>query len=202
MTDFFAEYLTEILIINGIIYADKRDFYMYGLDLFFIKLSFYVTILVLSIITNTLPISILYVLLFTMLRKYTGGYHSKTFTLCFLTSILIYLVMILIYRIAVETVVAPMTICAVISFIIVILFAPVESINKPLSVDEQKKYRKISLILVSIYCLASVITLNLNYYWVSFVLSWSLTADAVLIILGKFMKGEVHNEEGSVKSNC
>lgn len=84
MVEFLAEYLTDILILNGIISVDKRDFYMYGLELFSIKTSFYLTILVLSLITGTLPISILYILLFTMLRQYTGGYHSKSFTLCFL----------------------------------------------------------------------------------------------------------------------
>ncbi len=202
MAKFLAEYLTDILILNGIISVDKRDLYIYGLELFSIKTSFYVTILVLSLIIGTLPISMLYILLFTMLRQYTGGYHSKSFALCFLTSIFIYLVMILIYLIAVRTVAAPMNACAVISYVFVLLLAPVESANKPLSMNEQKKYRIISFLLTSVYCLAALITLKTGYYHISYVFSWSLTVDAILILLGKIYKGGVYNEECSAKGNC
>ena len=89
-----AEEITVVLAANDVIKTDEMEAYNYGLQLLVPKVILYITILIVSLITNTIWVSFAFVVLFMTLRRYAGGFHCKTAETCLFFSFLIYLLVL------------------------------------------------------------------------------------------------------------
>lgn len=185
-----------MLITHHIIPEDKRAAYTYGFELLFEKLFFYGIILIIALLTKTLIFSILFMFSYKMLRQYTGGFHCKTAEVCLVVSVLIYLLALLLYLLNFDSTKFVLAIGTIVSFIIIFLFSPRESKNRPLECEEKKKYRIFSIIVGAVTAIIAAISYKLNISLIFYSTSCSLTADAVLIILSL---GRCKNEEDSVE---
>ena len=74
---------------------------------------------------------------------------------------------------------------SVISFIIIIIFSPVENENNPITSDEKIKYKKISIIISFIIVIITGLSFFYNYHYLFYSSAWSISTDAILIILTK-----------------
>lgn len=193
-----ADDVSLLLVTNNVIPSEHREFYIYGLELFFQKLALYFAILVIAVLTKTLLLSFVFVIAYTGLRRYTGGYHCKTAELCFIVSILIYLIMVLIYVFDIPQIETTLAITSLLSLPVILRFSPVESENNPLEDKEKEKYRKLSIIISLILTLAAAISFCLNLKVVFYSVAWSLSADAVLIIL---TLGRSSHEENNIEGD-
>lgn len=185
-----------LLITHNIVAEEKREAYKYGLELFFENVLFYGIILIIAILTKTLLFSVVFTFLYKMLRQYTGGFHCSTAELCLVVSVLIYLVAILLYLFDIDSIEIALAICALLSIIVIFVFSPRESQNRPLECEEKKKYRTLSVIIAAITAIIAAVSYKLDVPFLFYSTSFSLTADAVLIILSL---GRCKNEEDSVE---
>ncbi len=185
-----------MLITNNIIEEEKREAYTYGFELFFENILFFGIIFIIALLTKTLIFSVLFTFLYKMLRQYTGGFHCKTAELCLVVSVLIYLVVVLLYKLDMDSIEFVLAIGILFSTIIIIIFSPRESKNRPLESGERKKYRVISIVIAAIIALVATISYKLNFSLLFYSASCSLTADAVLIILSL---GRYKDEEDTVE---
>lgn len=94
----WAKDISLMLIANNIITFENREAYSYGIELFLFKTSLYIIVGVIALITHTLIPSIIFVVSYTLLRQYNGGYHCKTAEMCMIVSILMYLIFLLLYK--------------------------------------------------------------------------------------------------------
>lgn len=145
---------------NGIIQADETDLYAYGLELLLSSVLELVAVLALSVAIGKLIPTLLFLSAFCVLRTYAGGYHADTHFRCFLTLLSVYAVFLLSYtaisrmhRINVFYILSAMS---AVSESLVIIFAPVDSENKPLTIEETKKYRKASIRIATVQTLLAV----------------------------------------------
>lgn len=176
--------ISLILIANNIITFENREAYSYGIELFLFKASLYIIVAVIALITNTLIPSAIFVVSYMLLRPYSGGYHCKTAEMCMIVSIFMYLIFLLLYKLDYGNTKIFFFISSLISFLPIVIFSPIENVNNPITVKEKKKYHIISFIIAT-----SLITIMLLSYFftvknVFYAVSYALTADAVLIILG------------------
>lgn len=180
----WAKDISLMLIANKIITFENREAYSYGIELFLFKTSLYIIVAVIAIITNTLIPSAIFVVSYTLLRQYNGGYHCKTAEMCMIISIFMYLIFLLLYKLDYGNIKKFFLISSCISLLPIAVFSPVENINNPLTVKEKRKYHIISVaiavILVGIMMFGHIFDVNNIFY----AISYALTADAVLIILG------------------
>lgn len=187
-----------LLITHNIVSEEKRDAYTYGFEIFFEKLFFYGIIFIIALLTKTLLFSTLFILAYKMLRQYTGGFHCKTAELCLVNSVLIYLSVMLLFILDKEPIRLALAISASVSAIIIFIFSPKESTNRPLEIKEKKKYRMISIINAALLAIIVAISYRLNISFLFYSTACSLTADAVLIILSlRRCKFERKNAEDS-----
>lgn len=180
----WAKDISLMLVANRIITFENREAYSYGIELFLFKTSLYIIVALIALITNTLIPSIIFVVSYTLLRQYNGGYHCKTAEMCMVVSIFMYLIFLLLYELDHENIKIFFLISSCISFLPIAIFSPVENINNPLTVQEKRKYHIIAVIIA-----ASLIAAVLFGYFFTiknlfYSVSYSLTADAVLIFLG------------------
>lgn len=189
--------LSTLLAARKIISIENIDAYAYGLELFFFKFIFYILVLILSLLSNTFFVSMLFVLIYLGLRQYSGGYHCKTSEMCMVVSLLIYLILICMYLFCIDEIAIVLEIFSILSCIVISIFAPVENKNKILDKTEKRKYHIISIVLSLILLIISTVTFFVNCFWIFYPSSYSLTATAIMILI---TLGRCKNNKGSFKS--
>lgn len=186
-----AENLSLLLVTSRHIKPEDREFYTYGLELLAAELIFYAVVLLFSLLTGTLAVSVLFVVLYMFLRQYSGGYHSKTAEMCFIISVMIYLLMILLVQIDIAGIRHVLMASSAVSFVVITLLSPVENENKPLTQEEKKTYRFIAILAAALFTALCAVSFVFGWKELFYSLSWALTVDAVLLILSpKKIKGE------------
>lgn len=202
MFENIADDLAILLAEKKIIKPENREFYFYGLQLAISKLFFFLVILTISLFTKTFLVSMAFVFMYSAIRQFTGGHHCRSEVSCFFVSILLYLIMILFYDIDMYGGKLFLCVTAAISVLLVMIFSPIEHKNKPLSVDERKKYGRISKVVAIILAITVGISMWLNINILFYSSSYALTADAVLLIIA--LKEVKHSEQDSESnsSNC
>ncbi len=137
-----AQKLSSYFIDKSIISQEDYEIYVYGGELlisFTISTSF---ILLLGLVFNKLVETLLFLTVFIVLRRYTGGYHAPSHFKCKLTTVATYL---LVLGLSVWTSVK------LINYIMICLFGcavilsigPIENLNKPLSASQKTRNRLI-----------------------------------------------------------
>ena len=197
-----ADELSIMLMEKGIIKPENREFYFYGLHLAIGKLFFFLVILIISLLTKTFFLSMAFVFMYSAIRQFSGGHHCRSEVSCFLVSMLLYLVMLLFYDIDMQEGRIFLCAAAFVSVVLILIFSPIEHENKPLSVVERRKYGIISKIIAIIMAIIVCVSLLLNIDILFYSSSYTLTADAVLIIFA--LKGVKYHEcnSESDSSDC
>lgn len=193
-----SESIAGLLITNNIVSDENREAYIYGLELLFPQIIFYLGILVIAIFTKTILLSLLFLITYKVLRQYTGGYHCKSAEMCLVVSILIYIILLLLFYFNSEIIDMVLVIVSVIVSGIILRFSPIEDKNKPLDNLEKRKYRKLSIAITLVAVFFIIISFYLSFKPIFYALTWSISADAVLILLTlRRCKNEEDNIEGS-----
>lgn len=193
-----AEHISLKLVTTKTINIDDREFYTYGLELLLSKTIFCSIILIFALITNTLLISAMFLFMYMLIRQYSGGFHCKTSEMCFLVSILLYLLMLFLVRIDFNQIETSLCIFSTVSFFIIAVFSPIVSENNPLSPKQKIKYRRYSIIIAFLWLSIMVCTYIFKLDYIFYPVSWSLSVDAVLILLTlRRNKNEKDNAQSS-----
>lgn len=151
---------------------EQIDLYIYGIELFISSMFCTILLIGVGLVTNTFLESIIFIISFSALRIFTGGYHSNSYLLCTLLTIAIYLLSLLFYVSCIDFI-SNTTVCILIfliTLITIFFISPVENSNKPLDKIEHKKYKKNALItalieMIVFFVLKSIFNLHeVNIY--------------------------------------
>jgi len=192
-----SEEISLLLVSNKIISIENREIYIYGIELLLSNMITFIAIIFISIVTKTFLISMLYSLIFCSLRIFAGGYHCKTYISCFFTSISIYILM-LVLNFQLDSIKSILSIILVVLFSpIILMFAPVEHENNPLTAEEKVKYRKCCIIITLAIIALFIVSILFSLFEISFIISWTMTAVAALIIISKIEGGKNNEKAGT-----
>lgn len=121
---------------------------------------------------------------FTPLRKFAGGYHSKHAGRCFIFSIGAVLVFLTCIRYVSESKLLWISLIVwFVSSFFLSLYMPVESQSKPLDSKEKVYFRRKSLLILAIECIAVFLFLKLGFKKIASAISMSITFTAFLVLL-------------------
>ena len=161
MTEKIMENVWKGMKTTGNVDEEDKEIYLFGFYQGLIFLLNLVTALLTGIILDMFLESVLFLICFIPLRIFAGGYHAKTQFRCYVMStvttvILLYLIAFLQTNMGVEAIAL-----YIIATCIIWKLAPVQDKNKPLDLDEQKKYRKrVHSLLIIISCISGCL-----YFW-------------------------------------
>lgn len=146
-----AIHVTNRLVAKGIINADYKEIYRYGLESLFSAALELISIFFLAFLFGNFFETLLFFLTFIPLRLYAGGYHARTHFKCYLLSIMMYMFFsTIIYFTPSNLITCFSLIFSLLSLIIVFLFSPVVHSNRHADKEHKKNCRKISLIIVAL----------------------------------------------------
>lgn len=155
-----AENIALFFSHNGIIKNEDTDIYEYGLELVLSSFINIAGIIILMLISKLYIETILYFLGFSFLRVTAGGYHAKTHLRCFVMSIGIYAISMMLINLNIPF--WGFVTGIIIMLSIVILLSPVEDENKPLNTEERKILRMKSLFFAIVVSIAAIILHLIN----------------------------------------
>ena len=183
MIDNMAKKIAVKMVRSKIVESEDEECYVYGLELLLSKIVVLSAIGIIAIIIKLIIPSIAFTFLYLLLRQYTGGFHCKTAERCISLSIAIYISFAIISKIGLKYLGLIMLVMSFISYIVLFAFSPLADANKEIDDYEKKKYRNISIIIGSLMLVLTVLLFVINYHSLFISVSFSLIADAILLII-------------------
>ncbi len=178
----------KVISVNDNIKEEDKELYKYGLRQgLFIIINLLTTILLGYIFKNVWQ-AVIFMIAYSPLRVYAGGYHTKTQLRCYIFSMFLTIAVIYANKYIPETNLY-IIIITIISCIIVFSLSPVEDRNKPLDKTERTVYRKRSLYVLLVEVILTVVLLSIGFKFVALSVSISLLALSLMLIAGKIKNG-------------
>ena len=163
MITVLSEKTVLLFIAQGILYEQDKEVYAYCFEILFATLLNLCAVLGISIVSNTVPETVFFLLSFIPLRQAAGGYHAQNHFRCFLILMGVYsLFLFIVNNLTQEYIAVAIRIGLPMAVLILFLLSPMEDANKPLSNEEVKRLRKRSRISVTLYA-AFVLILQMLY---------------------------------------
>lgn len=164
--------------------------YIYGIELFLS--SFICSVLLLSIgtISNTFIESIIFIVFFSALRIYTGGFHAHSFLLCTVITLVNYIVIIYIYRwlfYYFSKLYVNLPVFLLTLFVVAVL-APVDNPNNPIGKKQAVVYKKIAIIILSVEVVGFYVLLYVFSYTKCVILIPTLMSVDIFMIVPIFSR--------------
>ncbi len=190
-----SKHICNYLLSTKIINEEYIEVYIYGTELLLSFLISTSVILTIGLITNRFINTIVFLTVFTLLRRFTGGFHANTYLMCKLFTIGTYLIVLFVSEKITITFV-PFLVLSLIGLIVICLWGPIEHPNKPITDFNKKRFKTISLLLYSILSLIGI-GINNIAETLSSVVCYTLASVIALMILSILKKGTSKNEETS-----
>ena len=141
-----------------------------------------------GLVFNLLPESIIFFVVISVIRAYSGGYHSNSVIGCCLISLLSITGTLALIKFSLWNEMSAV-IATGLSIAVFLIYAPMEHKNKQLSDKEIKVYRKVLLIIITGVTVFLLAALKLKFLSAAFACSSALTISAVMVLVGKAANG-------------
>lgn len=183
-----AKGIAHFFVVQNITEKSKEVIYAYGMELLISDVLNTLIVLLIALISHTLPAVIVFVAVFMGLRKLVGGYHANSHLSCMFTLV----VVMLIFSYGVCNVSGKLIWLLSIGFLalslpIIFCIAPVPHPNKPMSEEKGVKLRRRSRILAVFLSAIAVILMVLRINELSLYVSSGILLSAIAALLGHFL---------------
>lgn len=136
--------ITAWLIKCEVVEEADRELYEYAIHSLWLNVAPIILVLVYGIAMQKVYQSILFIIPFLSIRKYSGGFHAKREVTCFIiSSVVLATCVYLTGSLQCEMV---LHILVVVSVFILVVFSPIDSENRRLDADERKIFKKVTII--------------------------------------------------------
>lgn len=141
------------------------DIYIYGIELVISSVVGTSLIILTGILTHTFIECLIYMVVFSFIRIYTGGYHCMTYLKCNIVTIISYILVFLSLRFFGSIFANPFIMFGgfALTILLAIFFAPVKHENKELTISEKKKYKTLSVVMITLFYSVSTILYYVFY---------------------------------------
>jgi len=189
-----SKLIANKLVNRNVVCLEDIEIYVYGLYMLFFKILYLFIFLILGVSLNMAVETIILVLVYSSLRKLAGGYHANTEKKCLLVTVITMIGMLLstklFYCFFNERLLLFMLVCAV---LIIILLAPVQTLNKSLDDAEIKHYKKCAKFAVAIIAICIIFMREFKFiYYIPVIIG--VISESVTLIIGKISIKYMHGK--------
>ena len=93
-----SEYITYLMIKNKILNIELYDIYVYSIQVVLLNLGILIVCFMISVLTGDICNLIAFIIFFIHVRKLAGGYHCRKARNCFIISIIVYVIPIILIK--------------------------------------------------------------------------------------------------------
>lgn len=182
--------LVDMFIEKEICKNEDKEIIIHGLTSGIELIFNILTTIILGFIFGLVIESLVFLISFSFIRTYSGGYHCKSAINCYLfSSMVVVLVLFIVKSTDIEYILIISMIMLLISIPIIFNFAPVETATKPLDDIERKYFRNKVILHLCIELIVLTILLLFKLYILEYIVCLGIMVSAILILLGyKYIK--------------
>ena len=181
MTRFFSKALVKWLLKTGAISQQDAEVYEYGIYSFLFSCVPFALVLVLSIPLNMAWEGILLIVPFFFLRKFTGGFHFQSTLPCLVTSTLLLLASLAgIKALLPKPPLLAVYLTVYLSLIPIFVLSPIDSINRKLSLKEQRVFRRTAIGLGCFFAALFTLLMGFELYRIAVPIGGGIVLTALL----------------------
>lgn len=193
-----AKLLTDWLVVSDVIQKEEKEMYAYAAHSLLLLLLPIFMAAIIGISIGHFLHSIVLILPFMTIRKFSGGYHARNSNLCLVCSWSILFIFIYVSScITMNVWMGIITMCAT---GVLWIFSPIDSENRPLEDDEKVRYNKSTIKLTTLFVASIIICCfsNLSSYACSLSMGIVMTASLQIpcILKGHFSVSK-HNQKST-----
>ena len=177
------QYLIEKLYSVEFANAENHVFILYGLKVLIMYLLFFISAIIIGLITQRIGIIIIFLFTFMPLRSYAGGYHLPNRIGCFLATCTLLFIVALLSPLLAQADIRLQLVLLVLAGGVIYATAPLGCRNRELDEAETNTYRRIARVLTAIqFVLVPVVWLT-PFRLYAEALLFSLLSEATLLII-------------------
>ena len=156
-----SHYITDALCEADIVKKEEKDIYIYCFDYIIELLISFIIIMLSGIFTKQISVSVIFLLTAFSIRSFGGGIHASTPAVCSIISFLIFYAVLFAAKPLSGIMSLGWCIVQIVSIDVILLFAPVDTPQRPMKPEKKKKLKKRSIAVCII--LAASFTLFYKY---------------------------------------
>lgn len=181
----FCDFVTDMLLKRNIIDTNDINACSMGLKLIASDIINFSVIVTCGFLLSKPIYSLIYIATFCGIRKFSGGFHARTFSVCRIATIGIFIGTTVLTYVLQNSAILCLFFCIPFAVCTMFKFAPIIHYNRPLTTIEAKANRYISILMT---CFCSIISIILSVFKRSegLYLAFVLSAIAVLMHIGRF----------------
>lgn len=173
-----ANIIADWLINCKVVEETDKELYSYAVYSILLSLSPLALAIGFGICMGCVGQSITIIIPFAIIRKFSGGYHTKHSWSCLIwSSLLLLLCIIVSFCVKCGWKIALITVGAAVSLI---LNSPIDNVNRKLGWEEYLRYKKITTVLVTIFVFTAVLLFECRLYTYSICISIGIMLSAGL----------------------
>lgn len=164
--------MAHFFVVQNVSKLEYEAVYAYGAEILLSTVINGCIVAAIAILTKTVFPSLIFLLVFILMRRTAGGYHADTHIGCMAILVLVHLAFVILIKNISTNIMVTYSIGSIIfTSLSVYFFAPVEHPNKPLKAIERNILRKKAVIYVTIITAIDIICILINHVEISVYIS-------------------------------
>lgn len=186
-------WLTKWFIKNGYLQQEDYEAYVYCIDSLLAKIVFYISVSIVALFFDIIPITIGYYVGFIVFRYTAGGYHAKTALGCMVLSWGVYALMMYVLIWLSRAPESILALSAMSSMALALLVAwrhaPIDHFHKPVSAETKQRLRQYCLGFQGAFMVLTMLLLSQHYYNLAVSLAFGSGVAALFLLIAYYQKG-------------
>lgn len=195
MINKLSSLISSKFVEHNIISKSVKDVYMYGIEITISSIIGFVITCLIGLLFRILMQTMLFYVIFILLRSMTGGYHAKTYLKCNFIFSIITLFIVTFSKAAYEMQISfgILTLLFLPSIAIFIWIAPVENVNKPIKAEKRVYWKSISIVTSVLLYLLSLLLYKSQHTLEATVIVITIFSVSILCMIPIIQKGGKSN---------
>lgn len=183
-----ASGVVEKLTDSTTISDTEKELYLYGFFILISQILYFIITIIMGILLDIVSLSVVFYISFQFIRRYAGGIHASSELKCEIistTSIIICLLCVksnVIFDMQIPTL-----ILTLFASIVIFILCPLDTPEKPLTKEELRYFRKISLIVLAIMLSISIISIVIGLT-IAYPICFSIILESIFLVAGKIKR--------------
>ena len=195
MINKLSSLISSKFVEHNIISKSVKDVYRYGIEITISSIIGFVITCLIGLLFRMLMQTMLFYVIFILLRSMTGGYHAKTYLKCTFIFSIITLFIVTFSKAAYEMQISfgILTLLFLPSIAIFIWIAPVENVNKPIKAEKRVYWKSISIVTSVLLYLLSLLLYKSQHTLEATVIVITIFSVSILCMIPIIQKGGKSN---------
>ncbi len=195
MINKLSSLISSKFVEHNIISKSVKDVYRYGIEITISSIIGFVITCLIGLLFRMLMQTMLFYVIFILLRSMTGGYHAKTYLKCNFIFSIITLFIVTFSKAAYEMQISfgILTLLFLPSIAIFIWIAPVENLNKPIKSEKRVYWKSISIVTSVLLYLLSLLLYKSQHTLEATVIVITIFSVSVLCMIPIIQQGGKSN---------